>query len=80
MAAASHRGTHCGRRAPPLSVATFWAESAFSYANLECGDTTKVKGRAFDEASTSATRAISLKPGNSGVWLMPADAFSTAAT
>ena len=49
-----------------------WAESAFTYANLEWANTTKVKRRAFDEASTSAT-AISLKLGNSGVWLMPVD-------
>src|SRR5580704_14255137 len=39
-------------------------------------DTTKVEGQTLDEARATATRAVSLMPGNSGLWLMLADLSS----
>ena len=70
----SRRGNVGGarRRCP----GDLWAESAFTYADLEWADTTKVEGQMLDEAKASATKAVSLKPGNSDVWLMLADLSS----
>jgi hypothetical protein len=75
-AAASHRGEALWAARAAVVRGDLWAESAFTYANLEWADTTKVEGQTLDEARASATKAVSLKPGNSDVWLMLADLSS----
>lgn len=50
-----------------------WAELAFTYAELGWGDTPNVGPNVLSQAKASATRAISLMPSNSAVWLLVAD-------
>jgi hypothetical protein len=45
-----------------------WAESTFTFAELQWS--ASASSRLLDEAKASATRAISLSPANSSVWLL----------
>jgi hypothetical protein len=75
-AAASHRGEALWAARAAVVRGDLWAEAAFTYANLEWLDSAQPLGEALDQAKASATRAVSLMPWNSGVWLMLADLSS----
>jgi hypothetical protein len=51
-----------------------WAESSFTYADLEW--TASASARLLDDAKASATRAARFSPTNSSVWLLLADLAS----
>ena len=74
--AAHHRGEALWAARAAVVRGDLWAEAAFTYANLEWLDSAQPLGEALDQARASATRAVSLKPGKSGVWLMLADLSS----
>jgi hypothetical protein len=74
--AAEHRGEALWAARAAVVRGELWAEAAFTYANLEWLDSAQPLGEALDQAKASATRAVSLMPGNSGVWLMLADLSS----
>jgi hypothetical protein len=74
--AAQHRGEALWAARATVVRGDLWAEAAFTYANLEWLDSAQPLGEALDQARATATRAISLMPGNSGVWLMLADLSS----
>ena len=74
--AAQHRGEALWAARAGVVRGDLWAEAAFTYANLEWLDSAQPLGEALDQARATATRAVSLKPGNSGVWLMLADLSS----
>ena len=74
--AANHRGQALWAARAAVVRGDLWAEAAFTYANLEWLDSAQPLGEALDQARASATRAVSLKPGKSGVWLMLADLSS----
>jgi hypothetical protein len=74
--AAEHRGEALWAARAAVVRGDLWAEVAFTYANLEWLDSAQPLGEALDQAKASATRAVSLMPGNSGVWLMLADLSS----
>ena len=74
--AAGHRGEALWAARAAVVRGDLWAEAAFTYANLEWLDSAQPLGEALDQAKASATRAVSLMPGNSGVWLMLADLSS----
>jgi hypothetical protein len=68
--AAEHRGQALWTARAAVVRGDLWAEAALTYANLEWLDSAQPLGEALDEARASATKAVSLKPGNSDVWLM----------
>jgi len=74
--AAQHRGEALWAARAAVVRGDLWAEAAFTYANLEWLDSAQPLGEALDQARATATRAVSLMPGNSGVWLMLADLSS----
>ena len=74
--AAQHRGEALWAARAGVVRGDLWAEAAFTYANLEWLDSAQPLGEAVDQARAIATRAVSLMPGNSGVWLMLADLSS----
>ena len=74
--AAQHRGEALWAARAAVVRGDLWAKAAFTYANLEWLDSAQPLGEALDQAKASATRAVGLKPGNSGVWLMLADLSS----
>jgi hypothetical protein len=74
--AAQHRGGALWAARVGVVRGDLWAEAAFTYANLEWLDSAQPLGEALDQARATATRAVSLKPGNSDVWLMLADLSS----
>jgi hypothetical protein len=74
--AAQHRGEALWAARAGVVRGDLWAEAAFTYANLEWLDSAQPLGEALDQARATATRAVSLMPGNSGVWLMLADLSS----
>ena len=74
--AAQHRGEALWAARAAVVRGDLWAEAAFTYANLEWLDFAQPLGEALDQARATATRAVSLMPGNSGVWLMLADLSS----
>jgi hypothetical protein len=51
-----------------------WAESSFTFADLEWAASTSA--HLLDEAKASSTRAVRLSPANSPVWLLLADLAS----
>ena len=75
-AAASHRGEALWAARTAVVRGDLWAESAFTFANLAWAGSTQDNAQTLDQATASATRAVSLKPGNSDVWLMLADLSS----
>lgn len=74
--AASHRSDALWAARVGLVRGDLWAESAFTYANMEWADNANPETRVFEQANASATRALSLMPGNSAVWLLLADLAS----
>ena len=74
--AAQHRGEALWAARVAVVRGDLWAEAAFTYANLEWLESAQPLGEALDQARATATRAVSLMPGNSGVWLMLADLSS----
>ena len=75
-AAAADRGEALWAARAGVVRGDLWAEAAFTYANLEWLDSAQPLGEALDQARATATRAVSLMPGNSDVWLMLADLSS----
>jgi hypothetical protein len=74
--AAEHRGEALWAARAAVVRGDLWAEAAFTYANLEWLDSAQPLGEALDQARATAMRAVTLMPGNSGVWLMLADLSS----
>jgi hypothetical protein len=70
VAAASRRGEALWAARAALVRGDLWAESAFTYANLEWAGSTQGDEQSLDQATASAIKAVSLKPGTSAVWLM----------
>jgi hypothetical protein len=75
-AAASRRGEALWAARAALVRGDLWAESAFTYADLEWAGSTQGDEQPLDQAKASAITAVSLKPGTSAVWLMLADLSS----
>jgi hypothetical protein len=75
-AAASRRGEALWAARAALVRGDLWAESAFTYADLEWAGSTQGDEQSLDQATASAIKAVSLKPGTSAVWLMLADLSS----
>ena len=69
-AAASRRGEALWAARAALVRGDLWAKSAFTYANLEWAASTQGDEQSLDQATASAIKAVSLKPGTSAVWLM----------